>query len=208
VEQGQQSGGSEANGPGSPGLGAAGRLGRAAGEKLRRSWSNPAYRFVVLFLVYLAALAGVYPLLKQRFLFVFKAMILGTAKIEYWIFSLFSSDVTLSDRLVSFGGFPIKIIEECTGIYEILIFSAAVLAFPTSWRKRVLGFVLGIPTIYFFNVVRIALLIVVGRYHRESFDFMHLYFWQVSMIAMITSVWLLWIVKVVRDDEAALAASS
>jgi hypothetical protein len=46
---------------------------------------------------------------------------------------------------------------------------------------------------------------VVGRYYRESFDFMHLYFWQATMIAMITTVWLIWIAKVVRDDKAALA---
>jgi len=33
---------------------------------------------------------------------------------------------------------------------------------------------------------------------------MHLYFWQATMIAMITSVWLLWITKVVQRETPAL----
>ena len=45
------------------------------------------------------------------------------------------------------------------------------------------------------------MLIVVGKFFPKAFDFMHLYFWQATMIVMITSVWLLWIIKVVRTDE-------
>jgi hypothetical protein len=45
------------------------------------------------------------------------------------------------------------------------------------------------------------MLMVVGRYYPAAFDFMHLYFWQATMIVMITSVWLLWIMKVVRSGE-------
>ena len=48
---------------------------------LSRLWSNPAYRFVSLFLLYLAIEAVAYPFLKQRFTFVVKWMIIGTAKV-------------------------------------------------------------------------------------------------------------------------------
>ena len=50
------------------------------------------------------------------------------------------------------------------------------------------------------------LLIVVGRFWPAAFNFMHLYFWQATMIIMITSIWLLWIIKVVRTDEPDSAA--
>ena len=89
------------------------RRGGRARAFLGRCWSNPAYRFVVLFLVYLGIEAAFYPLLKQRLSFLVKAAITGTAKIEYWLFRIFTDDVTVSDRLVSYGGFPITIIEEC-----------------------------------------------------------------------------------------------
>jgi archaeosortase B (VPXXXP-CTERM-specific) len=175
---------------------------------LSRFWSNPAYRFVSLFLLYLAIEAVAYPFLKQRFTFVVKWMIIGTAKVEFYLFKLFTSEVTISERTVTYAGFPVKIIEECTGAYEIIIFAAAVLAFPTGWKKKAVGFGLGIPLIYFFNVIRIMVLILVGHFYHAAFQFMHLYFWQATMIAMITSVWLLWIVKVVRHEKTPLASPS
>lgn len=176
--------------------------------RVKLAWANPAYRFVMLFLPFLVIVAVAYPELVRRHNPIIQSFILWTAKIEYWIFSLVSETTTLNKKLVVFDGFAVSIIDECTGIYEMLIFSAAVLAFPTSWKKKAVGLLLGNPAIYVFNVVRIAMLIVVGRYWPGAFDFMHLYFWQATMIAMIVSVWLLWIIKVVRTDEAPLPATA
>ena len=36
---------------------------------------------------------------------------------------------------------------------------------------------------------------------------MHIYFWQATLILMITSVWLLWIFKVVRRGEPSAPAA-
>ena len=141
----------------------------------------------------------------KHFNFVIQAFIEATATIEYYFLSLFSSEARLNGKLVWFGNFVVKIIDECTGIYEMLIFSAAVLAFPTGWRDKGLGILMGCPMIYLFNLLRIAMLIVVGRFWPSAFDFMHVYFWQATMIVMITTVWLIWITKVVRRDETAPA---
>ena len=59
---------------------------------------------------------------------------------------------------------------------------------------------MGAPLLYLFNVIRIAVLMLVGKYSPQYFDFMHLYFWQATLILMITSVWLLWITQVVNRD--------
>ncbi|MBW2275269.1 MAG: exosortase H [Deltaproteobacteria bacterium] len=169
--------------------------------RLVAAWRNPAYRFVLLFIVYLGGMAVAYPRLRARFEEVIDGLATGTAWVEYAFFRLFSNAVTLSDKVIVYQGFAVKIIEECTGLYEVVIFAAAVLAFPTTWLKRAIGLLMGVPLLYFFNVLRIAVLIVVGRYWPEYFDFMHLYFWQATLILMITSVWLLWIIKVVRSGE-------
>ena len=173
----------------------------ATSSGLRGLWRNPAYRFVFLFLVYLALVSVLYPVFTSSFPGAIRWLIDLTAQIEYWLFRPFTQDVSYAGNLVVFRGFSVKIIVECTGIYEILIFSAAVLAFPTSIRKKLIGLLLGGPLLYFFNVIRIVVLIIVGRYWFSIFDFMHIYFWQATLILMITSVWLLWIFKVVRDDE-------
>ena len=171
-------------------------------------WKNPAYRFVFLFLVYLGTIAYLYPKFRVRYVEVVDALAEATAYIEYLAFSIFTDQVTNVHKVVAYKGFAVHIIEECTGVYEVMIFAAAVLAFPTQWSKKWVGLGLGIPILYSFNVIRIGVLMVVGKHWPEYFDFMHLYFWQATLILMITSVWLLWITQVVNRDWSRSTADS
>ncbi len=164
---------------------------------MRLWWDNRAIRFVALFVIYLLVSSLVYPIVRTRYTFVLEALMVATAHIEYYMFVPFTDDVSVSDKLIVLKGFSVKIIEECTGAYEVIIFSSAVLAFPTSWAKRGIGLAFGVPMIYGFNTIRIMVLILVGKYYPAGFEFMHLYFWQATLIVMITSVWALWIFKVV-----------
>ena len=109
------------------------------------AWKNPAYRFVFLFLVYLGIIAYGYPKFRVRFEWLVEWMAEATAVVEYYTFSAFTSNTTLSGAVVAYKGFAVHIIEECTGVYEVLIFAAAVLAFPTFWSKKGVGLGLGIP---------------------------------------------------------------
>ncbi|MEE8507832.1 MAG: archaeosortase/exosortase family protein [Myxococcota bacterium] len=170
-------------------------------ERLRALWANPLLRFIVLFLLYLTAAAAAYPALRDRYRFVLDVLRRGTARLEYYIFRVFTPDVSSPDTLVVFQGTAVKIIEECTGVYEAIIFASAVLAFPTSWKKRLIGLLLGCPLIYLFNAVRITTLIATLHYYPSIFDFVHLYFWQATLILMIMSVWALWFFKVVLREE-------
>ena len=169
--------------------------------RLKQFWANPAYRFVFLFAVLLGIEVVAYPMLTKRYFVVVETMTWLTAQLEYLLLSPFTDNVTIDGNLVFLDGFAVRIIEECTGVFEVIIFVAAVLAFPTIWAKRLIGLAMGIPLLYVFNVVRILVLILVGRYYPDVFEFMHLYFWQATLILMITSVWLLWIFKVVRDED-------
>ena len=162
---------------------------------------------VVSFVLYLAIAVLAYPTLRAEFFPAVRALEGTTTALASGLLGLFGSDVSHAERVLVFEGHTALIVEECTGVYEILIFCAAVLAFPTSSRKRLAGVALGIPLIYAFNVIRIATLLAVGRYHPATLDFLHLYFWQVTLILMITGTWLLWIALVVRRGQAALADS-
>jgi exosortase H (IPTLxxWG-CTERM-specific) len=172
-----------------------------------RVWGNPAHRFVLLFALLLGLEVVIYPIITKRWFVVVQTLNSWTAQIEYYSLRLFTSAVSLKGNTISLDGFSVRIIEECTGVYEVIIFAAAVLAFPTTWVKKEIGLLMGIPLLYLFNVVRILVLIVVGRYQPGIFEFMHLYFWQATLILMITSVWLLWIFKVVRHEPQEAAAS-
>jgi exosortase H (IPTLxxWG-CTERM-specific) len=176
-------------------------------QRLLRVWENPAYRFVLVFALLLGIEVVVYPIVSKRWFSVIEALTAWTARIEFELLRLASDEATLEGNLVSLGGFAVRIIEECTGIFEVIIFVAAVLAFPTTPRKQAIGLAMGIPLLYVFNLLRILVLIGVGRHWPALFEFMHVYFWQATLILMITSVWLLWIFQVVRDEKGLPAAS-
>jgi archaeosortase B (VPXXXP-CTERM-specific) len=175
---------------------------------LRSASSNPAYRFVGLFALYLLILSLGYPWFTKRWIAPVEWATTGTARLEHAILSLMSDEASLKDNLVQLGSFSVLIIEECTGVFEALIFLAAVLAYPTGWVDKLIGIVLGVPILYAFNVLRILVLLWVGRFHHRLFEFMHIYFWQGTLILMITSVWLLWIFKVVRHENPSTPAGT
>jgi exosortase H (IPTLxxWG-CTERM-specific) len=168
---------------------------------IRQWWNVPTYRFAASFLLYLGAMALAFPFLRIRLAVLFHMSEVVTAEVVYWLLSLFSENTRIAGgTIVTLDGFSVTIIEECTGIYEGLILAAALLAYPTAWRHTLVGFALGMPLIYAMNVLRIAVLLVAGGYSQSWFDFMHLYFWQVTMIAMVAAAWLAWLWWVVRDE--------
>jgi exosortase H (IPTLxxWG-CTERM-specific) len=169
--------------------------------RIRAFWSVPTYRFAVLFLAFLVGISLVYSGLRLRFGSYFRVTETVTAQLVYQVMSVFTSDVKLTDgSTIFYGPFPVEIIEECSGIYEALLLGAALLAFPTAWYKTALGFAIGFPLIYAMNIARIAVLMAIGRYYPQYFEFLHLYFWQGTMVLMVASTWLLWVLWVVRGD--------
>ena len=171
-------------------------------ERLGALWSVPTYRFAALFLALLAGLAAIYPALRLRFGHHFAAVEAFTAELVYLTLGLFSAEVEFTrPNIVFLGRFPVAIIDECSGVYEGVLLAAALLAFPTGWGRIALGFLIGLPMIYAMNLARIVMLLVVGRDYPHLFEFMHIYFWQVTMIAMVSSTWLLWVLWAVRGSE-------
>ena len=183
------------------------RLRPGLAGRLRALWSLPFYRFAVVYLAYLAGGAMIYPTLRVRFPHVFDAAEAFTAEIVYRVMSAFTAEVELAaNDTVFFGPSPVKITDECSGVYEALLLGAALLAFPTAWYKTAIGFALGFPLIYALNIARIAALLVAERNFGSYFDLLHLYFWPVTMIVMVASTFFVWVLWAVRSDGRAHAA--
>ena len=177
---------------------------KGALARLAAFLAQPTTRFALLFFVYLLAIALSYPAMRIRLAPTLQAMEHFTADVVYSLMSAISPDVRINEhKAVFFGKFVVTVIEECTGLYEALLLSAALLAFPTTWGKAMLGFVIGFPLIYAMNIIRICVLLAVGRYFGGYFQFMHLYFWQVTMVLMVATTWLIWVKWVVRIDYEA-----
>ncbi|MCA9503045.1 MAG: exosortase H [Myxococcales bacterium] len=177
----------------------------ARAGRVRALWTNPQLRYPLLVLAYLVVGGSIFNYWLADLREPLAALERGTARAVELLMTIFTDRATARGNLVSFDGFSVSIIIECVGLLEMLIYSACVLAFPAPWRARLLGVPLGCLAILFFNLVRIATLLLVGRHWSDYFDFFHVYFWQATLIAMIVSVLYGWIRLFVQRGSAASA---
>lgn len=165
---------------------------------------DPLVRFVPVFAVYQVFITMFGEHIVRTYPFVDQGMAVSTAEVEHFVMSLFTDDVSQRGRLVTFHSFPVMIVGECVGLLEFMIYTAAVFAFPATWRQRLVGLLCGLPLLYLFNVVRIGMLLVVGANNAELFEFFHVYFWQTTLVLLVGGVWLLWVSLVVQREEGTL----
>jgi archaeosortase B (VPXXXP-CTERM-specific) len=162
--------------------------------------ANPSNRLVSRFVLYFGIFVWLRELARPV---VGEWVARSTARMVYWVMLPFTSQIVVSGRVVSFDGFPVSIIQECTGVIEAMMFAAAVLATATTWKNRAFGLLVGIPIICTFNVLRIVLLLVAGRHDPYLFDYLHFYFFQGAFILVVTLSWLAWFMwlVLVREKE-------
>jgi exosortase/archaeosortase family protein len=162
--------------------------------------ASPSNRLVSRFILYL----GLFVWLRELALpLVGEWLTRTTARMTYWVMRPFTEQIAVFDRDVLFDEFSISIIQECTGVMEAVVFAVAVLAHATTWKNRAFGLLVGLPIICAFNVLRIVLLLVVGRHDPSLFESLHAHFFQGVFILLITLLWLGWLMwlVLVREDE-------
>lgn len=89
--------------------------------------------------------------------------------------------------------FSAEIITECTAVFPIMIFLAAVIAYPSGWRKKLWGIALGVPAILFVNLIRLVSLFYIGYWFPSVFETAHLLVWQSLIIFFAVLFWLIWV---------------
>jgi len=94
--------------------------------------------------------------------------------------------------IIGSGDFGVDIAPACSGAVPTSIYLAAVLAFPSTWRSRLIGSGLGILIIHLVNVVRVVVLFLIGVYFREIFHETHVYVAQALVICVAVALWLYW----------------
>lgn len=101
--------------------------------------------------------------------------------------------------------FNFRLVPDCGAIPSISIFVAAILAFPTSWRKRLLGVIAGVPALYCVNLLRVATLAYIGAIDPTEdnrwFSFFHEFVWQGVFIIFVVVAWMIWMELIVRKVE-------
>lgn len=88
--------------------------------------------------------------------------------------------------------FAVDIKNGCNGIEAVVFLCAAILAFPAAWRDRGLGLLASIAIIEVLNIIRIAVLYLIGVYDRPLFDMFHLGVWQSIIFGAAVMIFLVW----------------
>jgi exosortase H (IPTLxxWG-CTERM-specific) len=147
--------------------------------------------FLVLFVVFLG---GSFTLISVNWVndHVIEPFTGGVARVSGATLDLLGQDVRMQGTIIRGKRFAVNIRNGCNGVEAMLIFLAAVLAFPAPWRARLLGLVIGIVAIQAVNLIRVVALYLTGAYFPSWFDASHTVIWQTVVILFSVLLWILW----------------
>ena len=163
-------------------------------------------RFFLLFVFLQLSLFGINMLgvVQQHVVLPWTALL---ARICVGLVTLFDSTAAAAGKVLwnTVTGFGVSIEPGCNGIEACIVLFAAVIAFPSTWRHKLLGLALGFVAVQGLNVVRVISLFYLGQWNFQVFEWAHLYVWQALIMLDVLVVWLVWVRTLPRapgDDRA------
>lgn len=81
---------------------------------------------------------------------------------------------------------------ECTSLGATAFLWGAILAFPSSWRDKSLGVLVGAVVLFAVNALRVVTLVYVAAYSPIWLDVVHLLVWQSLMLLLALVLFLVW----------------
>lgn len=114
------------------------------------------------------------------------------AKASGWSLNAIGQGITMQGTIIRNERFAVNIMNGCNGVETMIIFLAAVIAFPAPWKARIVGLILGCLAIQGVNLVRVVSLFLTGAYFPEFFDSSHTVIWQSIVILFGVLLWIFW----------------
>ena len=151
-------------------------------------WRN-VVRVAVIFAAALAATAVNNGELDGAWMDAFCAM---WARIAGFALTLLGVPASSDGATVGADAFTAIIVSACTALDVIILFGAAVLAYPASIGARLRGLLLGVAVLFALNIVRIVSLILIGIHYFDLLEDAHLQVWQATMALTAIGLWMLW----------------
>ncbi len=109
------------------------------------------------------------------------------------------ASVTIEGDTISYDSTLFTVRTDCTGVDFVGLFIAGMLAFPSPWRDKVRGLLIGVPVLTLLNLIRMVTLIYVGGHWPEALHYGHIYVWPVVVLAAALGLWLHWAGAVIHD---------
>lgn len=114
------------------------------------------------------------------------------ASVSGGILNRLGENVEVAGTEIVAPGFAVNIENGCNGVETALLFSAAVLAFPAPWRRRLVGLLLGFLAIQALNFVRVVTLFWIGLHRPALFNSSHTVLWQSAVVLFGVLLFIAW----------------
>ena len=169
---------------------------------------RPARRFVITFLATSALLLGLYyfpydeggPVKRA-----IAAYLHCYAVVSGAILRLFERGITVTGTDIV-GRYSLRLVRTCDAMDVNILLVSAVMAWPGSWRRRVLAAAAGLGCVLLVNVARICSLYFVGVHAPGAFSFVHVELWPIAMLVVAVGAFIAAVRWMEREVPAGTAA--
>jgi len=120
----------------------------------------------------------------------------GIAVASAALLNLLGQHVIVNGVVLTAGNHAVSIQNGCNGIEAVVFLIAAILAFPATWRQRLLGLVASVVVIQLLNLARVVTLFLINRYHPQWFELFHLAVWQTVIGGAAIALFYVWTTRV------------
>jgi exosortase H (IPTLxxWG-CTERM-specific) len=151
----------------------------------------PRLRFIIVFLLLLSVFEFTL-LIDSVDRGVIRPITDSIAAVSGGVLSVTERGIRVRGTTITAPCFAVDIHNGCNGVEATLFIVAAVLAFPATWTKRLIGIVLGALLIQIANLVRVVTLFLIGCHRREWFETFHLAVWQTVIFGVAVGFFIVW----------------
>lgn len=159
-------------------------------------------RFLVLFCILQASLFVIEltPIAQENFVTPFTNLLvlISVGVISPFDAGAISNGIYLYDIPSEFA---MSIEAGCNAIEASIVLLAAILAFPATWRSKLVGILCGLLSLHVVNILRIVSLFYIGQWDMKIFEWAHLYIWQALIMLDVFIVFLFWLRYVIRGGS-------
>lgn len=128
----------------------------------------------------------------------------GVVIITSKVLALINLPSTFEGSIIKLPAISLDVQFGCNGLEAVMIYSVAVLAFPSSWKRKAQGILAGFVVIQVINILRIAALAYSGVHFKSFFEYIHIYIAQGMMIAVALGIFFLYLNYANRKLQASL----
>jgi len=164
------------------------------GETPKKKGGISIWRFGMTYLVLMGAfflLIGLKPI--QNMIDVNGLYTKGVVILTSTILEILNIQNSYQGSLIKLPSIALDVKFGCNGLEAVMIYSVAVIAFPSRWKHKLMGMVGGFLALQIINILRIALLAYSAVYLKSLFEYFHIYIAQGMMIAVSLGIFFIYL---------------